>query len=205
MTSKSLYRFGGIILLFAVLFNILVSIASFFVDNSLEAPVSETQLQWEVISNVLRLIAYALILIGLPAFYLSQSRGKGGKTGFFGLLSLIVFLILHIAMSAYFISAYPILNEQAPNTIKEIFLSSFAFFAFGGTLFALIGFILLGIASIQAKIYPTYVGVLLIIFPLLAVADFITSLAIISLIGSLILAIPVGVVGSRLASKSNFP
>ncbi|MBS4201600.1 hypothetical protein KHA93_18465 [Bacillus sp. FJAT-49732] len=200
MTSKSLYRFSGIILLIGVTCSVLTSIFLFFIDTSIDAPLSELEKPLSYAISILELTVYSLILIGLPAFYLSQSGGRGGKTGFIGVLLSVISLILHIAMSAYFISVMPILAKQAPDTIKDIFFSNFAFFAFGGSLLFLIGFILLGIASIRAKVYPSYVGVLLIIFPVLGVTDFIMSSNIINLLGSICLAIAFGVVGVNLAS-----
>lgn len=201
MSSKSLYRFSGIMLLFAVTCSILTSIFFFFIDTGLDAPLSELEKPLSYAINIMELIVYSLTLLGLPAFYLSLSRGRGGKTGFIGVLLSVIGLILHIAMSSFFISVRPILAKQAPNAINDIFFSNFAIFAFGGTLLFLIGFILLGIASIQAKVYPAYVGVLLIIFPVLGVADFIISSDIINLLASFCFTIAFGVAGVNLASE----
>ncbi|MBS4201199.1 hypothetical protein KHA93_16295 [Bacillus sp. FJAT-49732] len=204
MSTASLYRFSGIILLLSVGLNLVASIWPFLVDTSLNAPMSELQSpQWATFYS-LSFIIFILLLIGLPAMYLRLSGERGGKMGLIGLFLYLVGIFLKMATIAFFVSVIPILAKQAPEVIDPIYDSNFAIFPLGGMLLCLIGFILLGSAVIRAKVYPTFVGVMIIVSALLDIAQIAfqdgTSFAIVNLLFAISIALALASVGKSLAS-----
>ncbi|ETI68352.1 hypothetical protein [Neobacillus vireti] len=206
MSSKSLFRFSGNVLLLGALLNLVAAIWSFFVNSNFpSASASELQNPQWVVFNIIGFVAYALILIGLPGLYLHQSGGRGGKVGLMGSLFIALSTFFRIGVAAYFIAVVPILAEKAPKMIEETVFSGFVLFPFGAFFFGLIGFILLGTSIIRAKVFPTYVAILLIISSVIEVSgifiDGATASAVILVLIALTMGIALGVIGLRLKSN----
>ncbi len=114
MSTKSLFRFSGNVLLLAAFLNLVSSIWSFFVNSDFpSASASELQDPQWVFYYSLAFLAYGLILIGLPGLYLRQSSGCGGKVGLFGVLFISISIFLRIGMVAFFVTVVPLLAQKA--------------------------------------------------------------------------------------------
>jgi hypothetical protein len=162
MSSTQLFRVSGISLLLSALLRLIDALLTFFVNLSLTASPDTFQSPLWSTYYSLSFTSVALILIGLPAFYLRLRGQRGDRWGFFGLLFILVGTFLLLGMAGYFVSVLPVVASKAPQILTAIFESGFAIFPLGGTLFLTIGTILLGIAVLRAKVFPALVGILLL-------------------------------------------
>ena len=197
MSSTQLFRLSGIILLLGAVLSVIAGILTFFVDTSYTASLSTFRSPLWSTYYSLFFVALALILLGLPALYLRQAGRRGGVLGLVGVFLIVLGNFLLMAMIGYFVSILPLLAAKAPQVINAAFESGFGIFPLGGTAFGLIGLILLGIAVIRARVFPPFVGILLIASVVLSlVAFFLQSgdllAAIIGLLGTASAAIAYG-------------
>ena len=161
MSSKVLSRLGGIALI-------------------LGAPLFAIGVVFEsvgMIANMLKLIGGFLLLLGLPAMYARQAV----RARRLGLVSFtMTFLGWAIFMSNYplFTFMVPVLAEHpetqwlvGPNGTLEAQLGPwFLVYFFLGLVLAHFGFLLLGIATLRARVFPRWAAVLLIITPIAGIA-----------------------------------
>ncbi len=208
MSSTTLYRLSGIILLLGAVLSVIAGILTFFVDTSYTASLSTFRSPLWSTYYSLFFVALALILLGLPALYLRQAGRRGGVLGLVGVFLIVLGNFLLMAMIGYFVSILPLLAAKAPQVINAAFESGFGIFPLGGTAFGLIGLILLGIAVIRSRVFPPFVGILLIASVVLSlVAFFLQSgdllAAIIGLLGTTSAAIAYGWVGTILTKRQN--
>jgi len=208
MSSTQLFRLSGIILLLGAVLSVIAGILTFFVDTSYTASLSTFRSPLWSTYYSLFFVALALILLGLPALYLRQAGRRGGVLGLVGVFLIVLGNFLLMAMIGYFVSILPLLAAKAPQVINAAFESGFGIFPLGGTAFGLIGLILLGIAVIRARVFPPFVGILLIASVVLSlVAFFLQSgdllAAIIGLLGTTSAAIAYGWVGTILTKRQN--
>jgi hypothetical protein len=197
MSSTQLFRLSGISLLLGALVSVIAGILTFFVDTSYTASLSTFRSPLWATYYSLFFVALALILLGLPALYLRQAGRRGGVLGLVGVFLIVLGNFLLMAMIGCFVSILPLLAAKAPQVINAAFESGFGIFPLGGTAFGLIGLILLGIALIRARVFPPFVGLLLIASVVLSlVAFFLQSgdllAAIIGLLGTTSAAIAYG-------------
>jgi len=79
------------------------------------------------------------------------------------------------------------------------------FFPFGSFLTAVIGFILLGISITRAKVFPSYVAILLIVSSVIEIigvfVNGVTAAAVILLLIALTMGTALGVIGLKLRSS----
>ncbi len=139
--------FGGLLLVVATVLH-----------PSQETPVTilETELRL-VASHAVSVISYVLVLLGLPALYVSGSQRMGpmGLTGF-----LVAFAgTALLAISSMFGFFAPVLAAEAPATIDSIALYPpvVVFNGFAAVGF-MTGFVILGIAVARSKVFPRWTG-----------------------------------------------
>ncbi|HEY6407278.1 MAG TPA: hypothetical protein VIY29_07415 [Ktedonobacteraceae bacterium] len=101
------------------------------------------------------------------------------------------------ASSAYF---------QCLQVLTAAFLSSFGIFPLGGILFLAVGTILLGVAVLRAKVFPTMVGTLLLASAVLNLLGFVFQsgllATLVSLLSTIVSAVAYGWVGTMLVQQS---
>ena len=172
MSSTQLFRVSGISLLLSALLSLIAALLSFFVNLSFTAPSATFQSPLWSTHYSLSFASIALTLIGLPALYLRLRGQRGDRLGFFGLLFILVGSFLVLGMAGYFVSVLPVVAAKAPQILTATLESGFDIFPLGGTLFLTIGTILLGIAVLRAKVFPTMVGILLLAWTVLNLLNF---------------------------------
>ena len=206
MSSTKLFRLSGIVLLLGAAVSVIAGLMTLFFDSSLSASPSTIQSPlWSTYWS-LTFVALALILIGLPALYLRQAGGRGGVLGLIGVLLVVLGSFLGMATIAYFVSILPLLAEKAPNLIKVgFFETSFGIFGLGSTALGIIGPLLLGIAVIRARVFPRFVGILLIVSAVLSPSTIFSGVlfTLIGLVGTVSAAIAYGWVGTILTQQQN--
>ncbi len=162
MSSTQLFRVSGMSLLLGTLVGLIDALLSFFVNTSFTAPPATFQSPLWPTYYSLSFATIALTLIGLPALYFRLRGQRGDRLGFFGLLFILVGTFLVLGMAGYFVSVLPVVASKAPQVLTATFESDFDVFPLGGSLFLTIGTILLGIAVLRAKVFPSLVGYLLL-------------------------------------------
>jgi|SRR5579885_1475905 hypothetical protein len=173
MSSTQLFRVSGISLLLGALTNLIAALLVFFVNTSFTAPPATFQSPLWSTHYSLFFTAPALTLIGLPALYFRLRGQRGDRLGFFGLLFIALGTFLALGMAGYFVSVLPLVATKAPQILTaSLTETSFSIFPVGGTLFATIGTILLGIAVLRTKVFPSMVGILLLAWAVLNLLSF---------------------------------
>lgn len=102
MSSTQLFRISGISLLLGAAVSVIAGVMTLFLDSSLSA--STTTIQSPLWSTFwsLAFVGIVLILLGLPALYLRQARGRGGVVGLIGVFLVALDSFLGMATTAYF-------------------------------------------------------------------------------------------------------
>lgn len=205
MSSTTLYRLSGISLLLGAVVSVIAGLMTLFFDSSISASPSTIQSPlWSTYWS-LAFVTIVLILMGLPALYLRQAGGRGELLGLIGVFLVALSGLLGMAMTAYFVSILPLLAAQAPNLINAGYETSLAFFGLGATALSIIGPVLLGMAVIRAKVFPSWVGLLLMVAGVLSLSTVFPGalLTIIGLVGTISAAIAYGWIGMILTQQQN--
>jgi len=163
MSSTNLIRWGGLaVFLGAVLWAMQKVSWTLIIGNQdpLTYPQPTATILW-----VLGLIAALLVLLGLPALYARQAKQAGR-------LGLIAFVVVFLGMALVVSNAYfgtfiqagladlIILAEEAGVTVQEPVAAAVGFvMAF---LLYLLGWILLAVASLRARVLPRWAAVLVL-------------------------------------------
>jgi hypothetical protein len=206
MSSATLFRISGIILLLGAMLSVVAGVLTLFLDISLSASPRTIQSPlWSTFWS-LTFVAIVLVLLGLPAFYLRQARGRGGLLGLIGVFLVALGSFLGMATTTYFVSIAPLLAAKAPNLINAGYETSLAVFGISATTLGIIGPLLLGIAVIRAKVFPSLVGILLMVSGVPSPVTTFSSgvlFALIGLVGIVSAAIAYGWVGRSLTQQHN--
>jgi hypothetical protein len=205
MSSTTLFRLSGIVLLLGAAVSVIAGLMTLFFDSSLSASPSTIQSPlWSTYWSLV-FVALALVLMGLPALYLRQAGGRGGLLGLIAVFLVVLGSFLGMAITAYSVSIMPLLAAKAPNLINAGYESSLALFGIGATAFGIIGPILLGIAVIRAKVFPSFIGILLIVAAVLSPSTEFSGLlfTLLGLVGTIAAAIAYGWVGMILTQQQN--
>ena len=156
MSSSSLIRLAGLAALSSGVLSAIGDLMNLVVD--LENPVSATTSSYTIVF-FLYLISTALVLLGLVGLYTSQSQAVGilGLVGF-----LVAFLGTVMLVGGLWFELFvtPNLAAQAP-VLVEADLGGLGFtltFFLGA-----VGWVLFGVATLRANVYPRWAAVLLIV------------------------------------------
>ena len=163
MSNQKLFRLSGICL---ILSGILSPLAQVIhpPEESLNTILTQT---WRLVTgHVLMTTAILLGLIGLVGLYLFQA-GKSGRLGLLGFFLAFTGNIL-LAVSGNYGYIAPVLAKSAPDMLNainmyppELWLDVLMVLTY------IIGFILLGIATVRARQFPRLSGWLIAIGPIL--------------------------------------
>lgn len=173
MSSSTLFRLSGGILVVGSLFGI----AGFLLHPSGNTPANYLSPTW-LPANLLILVGALLVALGLPGMYARQAE-RAGKLGLIG-FTLTFFVVLLFGIASGAIETF-ILPALAAHASTSAFLSGSMPAPYGrlilvALLLELIGPLLLGIATLRAKVFPRWTAWLLIATPVLALAGFFVSL-----------------------------
>ena len=185
MSTSSLYRLSGIILIIAAVLTVVSNIALtlFFPNSSPTVPPSDVlSALWSPI-GIVGFVGGVLLLFGLVGLYLRQAKSAGivGLLGF--LLTFLGFLFASI-VAGFFLSVLPYLATKGSSAIQDGF-STVAPFGLGGGVLLFLGTIVLGISIIRAGIFPRLAGIFILVGGILSPAAILGLNLVVSLIGSL--------------------
>jgi len=173
MSSSTLFRLSGGILIVGSLF----AIAGFLLHPGGNNPANYLSPIW-FSANLLIMVGALLVSLGLPGMYARQAE-RAGKLGLIGFtLTFFVGLLFNVASGAIETFMFPAL---ATNVITRSLLTGPPPATYGRLILValfleLIGPLLLGIATLRAKIFPSWTGWLLIATPVLVLVGFFVSL-----------------------------
>jgi len=167
MRTHTLIRWGGLAALIASIISIAISIVLMMTIGNQAYSAAALTTEWSLL-YALRLIAVALLMLGLVALFARQNQ----KMGIFGV---VAFLIASIGTMLVFGFAWA-LTFTFPAMAKAVpeFLDAHASEPSIGVVLTLLfittGWLLFGVASLRAKILPTGAIWLLIVGSFLALA-----------------------------------
>jgi hypothetical protein len=161
--SSDLIRWGGLAALVSAAVSVIGDILRLFVD--VESAASATGTSYALVFG-LYLIGGVLLLLGLVGLYASQSEAAGvlGLVGF-----LVAFAGTALLVGALWFELFitPALAAEAPELAEaELGLAGFILVLLTGAL----GWVLFGVATLRARVYPRWAAVLLIVGGLVAFA-----------------------------------
>jgi hypothetical protein len=173
MTSQTLYRLSGGVLMVGAL----VTIVGFLLHPSSNTPANYLSPIW-LPANLLILVGALLAALGLPGMYARQAE-RAGKLGLIGFtLTFFIVLLFTVASEAIETFMFPALaaHEATRSLLIGPLPAPYSRFILVALLLELVGPLLLGIATLRAKVFPNWTGWALIATPVLALAGFFVSL-----------------------------
>jgi hypothetical protein len=161
MSSSNLIRLAGLAALSSGVLAVVVALLRLVVD--IEDPVTATTASYAIVF-LLYLLSAALLLLGLVGLYTSQSQAAGilGLVGF-----LVAFLGTVLAAGALWSELFitPALAAEAPELLAaELGIPGFVLIALLGA----VGWVLFGVATMRAGVYPRWAALFLMIGGVLA-------------------------------------
>ena len=161
MSSSSLIRLAGLAALSSGVLGVIGDLLALVIDPEdphLEDPALASTTSYAIVF-FLYLLSTPLLLLGLVGLYASQSQAAGilGLVGF-----LVAFLGTVLSAGAAWFALFiaPALATEAPELVAaELGLTGFILTSF----FAVVGWVLFGVATLRAGVYPRGAAVLLIV------------------------------------------
>ncbi len=149
-------RWAGLAALASAVLSIVGDLLRLFVD--VESPQTATTASYALVF-LLYLLSGALLLLGLVGLYTSQSE-ETGILGLIGFLAAFFGTVLLAGALWFELFITPALAAEAPGLAQaELGLAGFILvFLFGA-----VGWVLFGIATLRARVYPRWAAVLLIV------------------------------------------
>jgi len=156
VASSDLMRWAGLAALASAVLSIVGDLLRLFVD--VESPQTVTTASYALVF-LLYLLSGALLLLGLVGLYTSQSE-QTGILGLIGFLAAFFGTVLLAGALWFELFITPALAAEAPRLAQaELGLAGFILvFLFGA-----VGWVLFGIATLRAQVYPRWAAVLLIV------------------------------------------
>lgn len=163
MSFRTFYRLSGITLIAGSLLILLGSIvgAILFPGHS-STPQQVATASWQLVT-LAEFLGSLLFVLGLPGMYLRQTE-RAGKLGLVGFVLFFLGILLQgVAFPAIQVTVLPWLGQVAPKllTTNNLPGAVFLLLLLAGIL-QMIGSILLGIATIRARVFSRPAGILLL-------------------------------------------
>jgi hypothetical protein len=122
--------------------------------------------------GVCGVVGTALALLGLPAMY-ARSAAAGGLMWLLGVIGIaLTALLFGVFLGLMGVIVFPALATEAPNVFAEGPPPSFLAVFILGTLFNVAGALLMGLAMLMRRLYPSWCGYLLLLEAVFALAGF---------------------------------
>lgn len=203
MSSREAFRLAGLALVIGAVLSIVGNLLNtlLFTGND-PTPYAGNALFVPV--NILSVVGTALLLLGLPVLYLSRPEGWGvlGLIGFVLIFATgLMFGIFFSLLSAVLL---PYLVQAAPATVKGNGPPAFFPFFILGTVFEVLGLLLLAVPIVRGFVAERWVGYVLLAAAVLNVVGFFVGggsgpanplLALLGNLGTLLLLAALGWLG----------
>jgi hypothetical protein len=164
MSTRTLYRWsGGALIVSSILLIIEIVVSNLMCPGHNCTLQQDMSLPWLLVT-LTWLVGSLLFVIGFPGMYLRQAE-RAGMLGFVGFI-LVFFAVLlgEAAFSLLQIIVLPFLAQHAPQLVGPNNGPPALFVLFlVAPLMITIGSILLGIATMRARVFPRWAGILLLV------------------------------------------
>ena len=177
MSPKTLYQLSGFSLVLSGLLPLIALIL-----NPVDTGVTMVNDPLIMASNLLGFFAVLFTLLGLPGVFLRQAE-RAGLLGLLGMLfTFFGVAILDGTHSVISFAVLPVLATSPATATQLVSLDTAIQQGLLGTLvtigapMVLLGFLLLGIATLRAGIFPRWVGIVLIVLVPLAPLPFVVPI-----------------------------
>jgi hypothetical protein len=162
MSSGTLYRWSGLVLLVGGLLGLVSSILEAVLYPGDSATPAQILSATAMLVLSMSFVGFLLIAIGFPGGYLRQAA-RAGRLGFVGFVLLSLGLLLGgVGLGAVLTITLPYLAQSAPKLLTGGPPPALLLLLIGSTLLWAVGSIFLGIASIRARVFPRWAGILLL-------------------------------------------
>jgi hypothetical protein len=203
MSSTTLYRWSGFVLLIGSLIGIAGTILDTVINPGHNLTAQQVLSTSFTIDASLFLVWSVLLVMGLPGPYLRQATRAGGL-GFAGFVLLSLGLLLGgVAFGIVQVTDWPYLAQSAPKLLPSGGTGPTAGFLLWIAVPLLLlglGSILLGIATLRAKVFSRWIGILLIVAGVLFLVSF-APIPFIDLVNNLVFFIAFAWFGYALVSQ----
>jgi len=182
MSSATLYRLSGISLLVGGLVGLVESLLSAILYPGHQATAQQIlSFPWMLLAS-LYLAGFLLLALGLPGMYRRQAARTGGwgLVGF--ILILVGVLVGGILVGLIQVASMPQEAQSDPKVFaagSQLPMAAFVLGVLIPVLLIAVGAILLGIASLRARVFPRGAGVLLLVAGIIALVSLAVPSAII--------------------------
>ena len=172
MSSRTLYRLsGGTLIVGSLLLLLNAILGAVLYPGHSNTPQQDMTLPWFLLTLAL-LIGSLLSVIGLSGMYLRQAT-RAGVLGLVGFILLFFgFLLGGTAFSSVQITVLPWLAQVAPKLLEGNLPVSVFLLLIVSDLLQVIGFILLGIATMRSRVFPRWAGILLLASGIISLLTF---------------------------------
>jgi hypothetical protein len=180
MSSATLYRASGLALIVGAVLGIIGNVLSsvLYPGNN---PQQYTTTMW-LVTGLVFLIGTLLLVVGLPGIAARQAS-RAGWVGFVGFILTWLGAFFEASLFVMAILVLPWLAQAAPKLAASNGPSSFFVAFLVASILLTLGGILLGIATMRARILPRWAGLLLIVGAILNIVEIPLSGAISSIVG----------------------
>src|SRR5712692_8128456 len=180
MSSTTLYRLSGISLLVGGLVGLVGSLLSAILYPGHQATVQQIlSFPWMLVAS-LSLAGFLLLALGLPGMY----RRQAARTGRWGVVGFVLILV-GVLVGGVLVGLIQATMPQEALSDPKVFAAGsqlpMAAFVLGvliPVLLTAVGAILLGIASLRARVFPRGSGVLLLVAGIIALVSLVVPSAI---------------------------
>jgi len=175
MASRTLYRWSGTILLIGGLLSLAASTLSAFLfpDNN-PTPEELSSTSW-LVAEILLFAGLLLIVMGFIGSYVRHAA-RAGRLGFVGSLLLWLGVLLAEGFSVVRLTLWPYLARLAPNALPsggQGPVAGFLLWILAPWLLLSLGSLLLGVAILRSRVFPRWVGILLLVAGVLSILTFV--------------------------------
>ena len=155
MSSSNLIRLAGLAALASGVLSAIGDLLTLVVSR--QDPQSATTTSYAV--DLLYLLSTALLLLGLVGLYTSQSQATG-LLGLVGFLTTFLGTVLLVGALWFMVFGTPSLAAQDPELAESV-LGQTGYLLM--LLFGAVGWVLFGVATLRARVYPRWAAILLIV------------------------------------------
>lgn len=176
MSSATLYRWSGVILLVGGPLSLGSSVLGAVLYPGNDATPQQILSALWLLEEIPFFVGILLIAMGFPGGYLRQAA-RAGRLGFVGFVLLWLGMLLGgVSFSVVRITIFPYLAQSAPKLLPSNGSGPAVgglLLIFGPALLLTVGDIVLGIATMRARVFPRWIGILLLVAGIILVLSFV--------------------------------
>jgi hypothetical protein len=178
MSSTTFYRLSGLVLLVGGPIGLVETLLGAVLYPGHQQTAQQIlSFPWMLVAS-LYLAGFLLMALGLPGMYRRQAARTGGW-GLVGFILILVGVLLGGVLVGLFQVAMPYQVQSDPKAAgSQLPMAAFVLFVLIPVFLIAVGAILLGVASLRARVFPRGAGVLLLVAGIIALVSLVVPSAI---------------------------